>query len=451
LRAPAEAVVRTLHAAGHAAYFVGGCVRDLLLGREPDDFDVATSAPPDAVTALFEAACLVGRSFGVVRVRSGDTTIEVATFRSESDYQDGRHPDRVTFADARTDAGRRDFTVNALYLNPVNGELLDFFGGRADLEVRLLRCVGVADQRFSEDALRLLRAVRLAARDGFTIESATWEALRRHAPRVAMLAAERIRDELLAILTGPAPRRGLELLQASGLLAILLPEVEAYRGCTQSADVHPEGDVWEHTLRMLDAMRSPDEALAWGVLLHDVAKPVTRSERDGKIHFYGHAERGREIAARILDRLRVPVRVQERVQAMIGQHMRFLDTPQMKPSTLRRFVLQEHFPHLLELHRLDSLGSRGDLTNWERCRRERDAVQLEPAPLKPLLNGEDVQALGHAAGPGLGRILRALVDAQLEGVVTDRAAAEAWVRRHFPQPTLDKSGPESPPSSSSGD
>ena len=422
-------------------------MRDLLLGREPGDYDVATSAPPDAVLALFDAAREVGKSFGVVQVQSGDAWIEVATFRSESAYSDGRHPDHVAFADARTDAGRRDFTVNALYLDPESGEMLDFFAGRADLEARLLRSVGVASDRFSEDALRLLRAVRFATRDGFTIESATWEALRAHAPRVATLAAERVRDELLAILTGPAPRRGLELLQAAGLLVILLPEVEAYRGCSQSPDFHPEGDVWEHTLRMLDAMQSPDDALAWGVLLHDVAKPATRSEREGQIHFYGHAERGQDMAAGILDRLRVPLRVQERVQAMIGQHLRFLDTPRMKPSTLRRFVLQEHFPHLLELHRLDSLGACGDLGNWERCRRARETVLLEsPAPLKPLLNGDELQALGHAAGPGLGVILRALVDAQLEGTVTDGAAAEVWVRRNFPaQPVLDKSGPESPP------
>ncbi len=447
MRQQAETVVRTLHAAGHEAYFVGGCVRDLLLGREPDDFDVATSASPDAVQALFDAAREVGKSFGVVQVQSGDAWIEVATFRSESEYSDGRHPDHVAFADARTDAGRRDFTVNALYLDPASGAMLDFFGGRADLDARILRAVGVAQDRFSEDALRLLRAVRFATRDGFAIEPRTWEALRANAPRVASLAAERVRDELLAILTGPAPRRGLELLQAAGLLSILLPEVEAYRGCAQSPDFHPEGDVWEHTLRMLDAMQSPDDALALGVLLHDVAKPVTRSVHEGRIHFYGHAERGQEMAAKILNRLALPLRVQERVQAMIGQHMRFLDTEHMKPSTLRRFVLQEHFTHVLELHRLDSLGARGDLTSWERCRRERDAVLLEsPAPLKPLLNGDEVQALGHAAGPALGVILRALVDAQLEGQVTDRGAAEAWVRRNFPvQPVLDKSRPESPP------
>lgn len=447
MRASAEMVVRTLQAAGHAAYFVGGCVRDLLLGRAPEDFDVATSAPPDAVLALFDTACEVGKSFGVVRVQSGDAWIEVATFRSESAYSDGRRPDRVAFADARTDAGRRDFTFNALYLDPVSGEMLDYFGGRADLEARVLRCVGIAAERFAEDALRLLRAVRFATRDGFTIEPDTWEALRAQAPRVATLAAERVRDELLMILTGPAPRRGVELLQAAGLLAILLPEVEAYRGCTQSPDFHPEGDVWEHTMRMLDAMQFPDDALALGVLLHDVAKPVTRGERDGRITFHGHAERGREMAAAILERLRMPSRVQERVLAMIGQHLRFLDTPQMKPSTLRRFVLQEHFTHVLELHRLDSLGSRGDLSHWERCRRERDAVLLEsPMPLQPLLNGDDVQAMGHAAGPTLGVILRALVDAQLDGSVTDRAAAEAWVRRNYPaQPALDNPGPESPP------
>ena len=452
LRAEAEAVVRRLRQAGHVAYFVGGCVRDLLLGREPDDYDVATDAPPERVLGLFTAAHTVGKSFGVVRVQSGADWFEVATFRSESDYTDGRHPDRVRFADVRTDAGRRDFTLNALYFDPETGDVLDYVGGRADLAARVLRCVGDPAIRFEEDALRLLRAVRFAARDGLQIETGTWEALRVHAPRVTQLAAERVRDELLAILTGPAPRRGMELLQASGLLASVLPEVEAMRGCTQSPDHHPEGDVWEHTLRMLDAMQAPDDALALGVLLHDVAKPVTRSVDDGRIHFYGHAERGQEMAAGILARLRIPLRVQDQVLAMIGQHMRFLDAPRMKPSTRRRFVLQPHFAQVLELHRLDALGARGDLTHWDLCRRELEALSETDAPLKPLLGGDDLQALGYVAGPSLGVILRALVDAQLEGAITDRDAAEAWVRRHFPvQPALDKSEPDRHPDERRGD
>jgi poly(A) polymerase len=452
MRADAEAVVRRLRDAGHTAYFAGGCVRDLLWGREPADWDVATDALPERVLELFAAAREVGKSFGVVQVKSGAAWFEVATFRSDSDYSDGRRPDRVTFADARTDAERRDFTINALLLDPASGEVLDFVGGRADLEARVLRAVGDPARRFEEDALRLLRAVRFAAHHELRIEPATWEAMRTHAPRVAQLAAERVHDELVAILTGPAPRRGLELLQASGLLAVLLPEVEAYRGCTQSPEFHPEGDVWEHTLRMLAAMQSPDEALALGVLLHDVAKPATRRVRDGRIHFYGHAERGQEMAAAIMERLRVPSRVQAQVQAMIGQHMRFLDAPRMKPSTLRRFVLQPHFEHVLELHRLDATGASGDLANWELCRRELATLAEHPRPLRPLLGGDELLAMGHAAGPGLGAILRAMVDAQLEGRIQSRDQARAWVQRNFPpQPALDKSKPESPPSAARGD
>ena len=427
-REAAEAVVRRLRQAGFEAYLVGGCVRDVLLGLEPADWDVATAARPDDAIPLFAATREVGRHFGVLHVESGGHWIEVATFRTEGAYSDGRRPDSVAFTDARTDAERRDFTVNALFLDPETGAVLDFVGGQADLAARRLRAVGDAAHRFEEDALRLLRAVRLACRLEFTIEAGTWAALQAQAGRIRSTSGERVRDELFGMLTGPAPRRALELLETSGLLRIVLPEVQAYRGVTQSPDHHPEGDVWEHTLRMLAAMREPTVELALGVLLHDVAKPVTRVEEGGRIHFYGHETRGVEMAAVILERLRVSNATRDAVLVMIGQHMRFIETPRMKRSTLRRFVLQTHFDAILELHRLDAVGARGDLAAWDLCRREIDAIGVERPPVRPLLSGHDLAALGMAPGPAMGRALEALVDAQLEGQVGDPEAARAWVQ-----------------------
>lgn len=427
-RAAAQAIVRRLREAGFEAYFVGGCVRDVLLGLEPADWDVATSARPEDAMPLFAATREVGRHFGVLQVESGGHWIEVATFRTEGPYSDGRRPDSVAFTDARRDAERRDFTVNALFLDPENGAVLDYVGGRADLEARRLRAVGDAGRRFEEDALRLLRAIRFACRLYFEIEPVTWTAMQSQVERIRTTSGERVRDELFGMLTGPAPRRAMELLEASGLLRIVLPEVQAYRGVTQSPEYHPEGDVWEHTLRMLAAMRAPTVELALGVLLHDVGKPVTRTEDGGRIHFYGHETRGVEIAAAMLDRLRVANTTRDAVLAMIGQHMRFLDTPKMKRATLRRFVLQSHFDAILELHRLDSLGARGDLTAWELCRREIESVQAEGTPVRPLLSGHELAAMGVAPGPAMGAALRALVDAQLEGQVRDAAAARAWLQ-----------------------
>lgn len=431
MRDEAIEVVRRLQAAGYEAYLVGGCVRDQLLGLEPEDYDVATAATPEQVAPLFAETREVGRAFGVLHARQGDSWIEVATFRSDGPYTDARHPDQVTFADVHTDARRRDFTVNALYLDPVTQAVHDFVGGRADLEAGCLRAVGDPDSRFAEDPLRLLRAVRFACRYGFEIETRTWEAMRRAAPGIASVSGERVRDEMLAVLTGPDRRRGLELLYDSGLLAEVAPEVVALRGVEQSPRHHPEGDVWEHTLRMLEQLRGADPVLALGALLHDIGKPATRSEGKGEIHFYGHEKVGQEIAARLLERWRVPGRTQEVVLAMIGQHMRFRDTPGMKRSTLHRFLLQPHFDSILELHRLDALGARGDLTTYDLCRREREAMAASPPPVRPLLSGDELLALGYAPGPRLGAMIRALVDAQLEGEVVDRDAARAWVRARY--------------------
>ncbi|UCE02695.1 MAG: CCA tRNA nucleotidyltransferase [Candidatus Latescibacterota bacterium] len=435
MRSAAVDVVRRLRAAGFESYWVGGCVRDLLLGIEPLDYDVATSATPEQAAPLFESTREVGRAFGVLQVRCADSWIEVATFRSEGGYSDGRHPDSVHPADARTDVLRRDFTINALLMNPLDGQVLDYVGGRRDLEQRQLRAVGDPAQRFQEDALRLLRAVRFTCRFDLEIEPATRQALVAQAHRIRLVAAERARDELLAMLLGPRPRRALTLLLDSGLLDHIAPEVKRLRGCEQSPRHHPEGDVWEHTLQMLEHMQAsvaqPDAALALGVLLHDVGKPDARQRVGDQWVFHGHEKRGQEIAETVMQRLRVPNKTQSAVQMLIGQHMRFISVREMRRSTLRRFILQEGFDRLLELHRLDALSSRGDLTTWEACRRELESVAQEEPPVRPLLSGDDLIERGYRAGPRLGVILRALVDAQLEGSVRDRERAIAWVREHF--------------------
>ena len=424
-------VVRRLRRAGHTAAWVGGCVRDQLLGFEPREYDVATSAQPDEIAPLFDAVREVGRAFSVQQVRVGGSWIEVASFRAEGAYSDARHPDSVQPADLRADAQRRDFTINALYMDPETGAIEDLVGGRDDLARRLLRCVGDPARRLQEDALRLLRAVRFACRYELEIEAGTYRALVENAPRLSRVAAERIRDEFFAMLTGPDPRRALELLAETGLLATVAPELLRLRGCAQSPRHHPEGDVWVHTLRMLERMQTADVSLALGVLLHDIGKPDTRRQQNGDVTFHGHEKRGQEIAAELMRRLAVPNEIQAEVQMLIGQHMRFLHVDRMRQSTRRRFVLQAGFARLLELHRLDALSSRGDLTSWELCRREVESLAGEKAPLRPLLSGHDLQELGYAAGPRLGTILAALVDVQLEGVVADRAGAAAWVREHY--------------------
>jgi poly(A) polymerase len=453
-------VVRRLRAAGHEAWLVGGCVRDLLLGFEPEDWDVATSARPEEAATLFERSRAVGRSFGVLQVLAGGRWLEVATFRTEGPYSDGRHPDSVRFADIGQDAARRDFTINALFMDPDSGRVLDLVGGRADLQRRLVRCVGRPDERFAEDGLRLLRAVRFACRLGFEVEADTRQALQRQAARLAAVSPERVRDEFLAILTGPAPRRGLVLLQETGLLQRVLPEVAALRGVTQSSRRHPEGDVWEHTLCMLDGLRDPDPALALGVLLHDIGKPATRRLQAGEPRFPEHAVQGARLAQACLARLRLPSRLAETARLLVAQHRDFDALPRLSRSALRRFVLQEHFPRLLELHRLDRLAAGRDLDTFERCRRELELVRRRPAPLQPLLDGDALMALGFRPGPRLGRILDALVDAQLEDEVGDPESARRWVLEHHapdappgprdaglggPAPDAAPGGPASPP------
>jgi len=427
----ARRIVTKLKSSGHQAYFVGGCVRDLLLGGRPKDYDVATGARPEQITALFPDSGLVGAHFGVVLVREQGAQVEVATFRSDHTYVDGRHPDGVDFeTDPRQDVLRRDFTINALLLDPDRDEVLDYVGGRDDLRKRIVRAIGDPEARFREDHLRMLRAVRFAARLNYRIAPETLHAIQRLHHLVQTVSAERVRDELVRILTEAGARRGFELLDESGLLSDILPEVAAMKGVAQPPEFHPEGDVWIHTLLLLENLRNPSPTLALGALLHDVGKPPTFRLAD-RIRFDGHVEKGVEMATDILTRLRFSNDEIQQVAALVGNHMRFKDAPQMKVSTLKRFLRLENFPEHLELHRLDCISSHGHLENYELMQQKMQ--DLPPDELKPrlLITGDDLIAAGYQPGPSFARILAAVEDAQLESKIHSREDALAMVHAQF--------------------
>lgn len=406
-------------------------MRDLLLGLAPKDFDVATSAVPEQLLRLFPDASPVGAHFGVVLVREGDAQVEVATYRSDLAYLDGRRPVSVHFeTDPRQDAMRRDFTINALLLDPLSGEVTDYVGGRGDINKKLIRAIGDPTRRFREDHLRMLRAVRFAARLGFAIEPATADSIRRLAPSIHGVSAERVRDELSRILTEGNPRRGMELLDSTGLLKEILPEVAAMKGVQQPPEFHPEGDVWTHTLLMLQGLDRPTVTLALGVLLHDVGKPPTFRVAE-RIRFDGHVEKGVEIADSILTRLRFPNQVKESVEALIANHMKFMDVTRMRESTLRRFMRLPGFEEHMALHRLDCLSSHGDLENYDFVRRKQQEVPPEQLKPPPLITGDDLIAAGYTPGPAFRRVLGEVEDAQLEGRVSTRGEALELARERL--------------------
>ncbi len=433
----AEQTCRTLRQSGHQAYLVGGCVRDLLLGREPCDYDVATDARPERVQELFPGSITVGARFGVILVTEdvpqGGSQVEVATFRSDIGYSDGRHPDRVEYAKTpEEDVRRRDFTINGLMLDPATGDVQDFVGGREDLRAGLVRAIGDPEQRFREDKLRMVRAVRFAARFGYTIEPATLSAIQNQAPQVVDVSAERLRDEITKLLTEGAARRAFELLDQAGLLAILLPEVARMKGVAQPPQFHPEGDVWIHTRMMLEGLRpKTSPTLAWGVLLHDVGKPPTfrSAEQTGdRIRFDEHDRIGARMAAEICGRSRFSNGDAEQVEALVANHMRFKDVPAMRPATLKRFVRLPRFEEHLELHRLDCLSSHRNLDNYEfvqRFLRETPPEQVRPPRL---ITGNDLRELGFRPGPLFKQILHDVEEAQLDGRLRGRDEAIEFVR-----------------------
>jgi putative nucleotidyltransferase with HDIG domain len=431
LPSAAQRVIARLRAAGHEAYAVGGAVRDALLGKAVEEVDVTTSAAPDQVMGLFHHCFSTGYEFGVVGVIEGGLTVEVATFREDMPYLDGRHPSAVRFADVATDARRRDFTVNGLYYDPMSQEVLDFTSGLDDLRKGLLRAIGEPRERFEEDRLRLLRCARFAAQLGFCIEARTWEALVTLAPRIDAVSAERVRAELDKLLTGPRPGVGMRVLLYSGLLTALLPEVEAMVGVEQPPEFHPEGDVFVHTCLVLEALQRRDSVLAWAALLHDVGKPPTFRVAE-RIRFDGHVGEGMRMAEAILTRLRHDRHTIERVVELVHLHLKFADLREMRPSTLKRFLRLPHFADQLELHRADCLGSHGQLDLYEFCRARLCELKEEQLRPRPLLTGHDLIALGYPPGPLFAEILDVVEEQQLDGALSTRDQAIDWVVQRWP-------------------
>ena len=443
----ATSIVQKLRKHGFQAYLVGGCVRDLLLGREPKDYDVATDATPRQVMEIFPETYAVGAQFGVVlvplpepdRIEESATSaskanaVEVATFRSDIGYSDGRHPDEVRFSKTpQEDVSRRDFTINGMLLDPLNGDVLDFVGGRRDLQARIVRTIGDPETRFGEDKLRMLRAVRFAARFEYEIDPATFAAVQKLAEQIHVVSRERVRDELTRMLTEGHGRRAFLLLDQSGLLQQVLPEISAMKGVEQPPEFHPEGDVFVHTLLLLDNLpQLCPMTLAWGALLHDVGKPPTFRVAE-RIRFDGHVDVGVKMAEAICARLRFSNDETEQILALVDNHMRFGDVPRMKASTFKRFLRLPRFDEHLALHRADCLASHRHLTTYEFVKQKTEEIPPETMRPKPLVTGADLIAAGHAPGPRFREILMAVEDAQLEGRLPSRDAALEFVRREFP-------------------
>jgi len=430
----AAGIVRRLRGAGHLAYYAGGCVRDMLRGIPAKDYDIATSARPEEVQALFPRTVAVGAHFGVICVLDQGLQFEVATFRSDGAYLDGRHPREVTFSSPREDAERRDFTVNGMFYDPVAGEVIDYVGGRADLERGLLRAIGDPVSRFREDRLRMLRAVRFATVLEFEIDPATWEALQRHAPEIHDVSAERIREELVRIFLSPRRVRGLDQLDQSGLLGQILPELLPLKGCEQPPQFHPEGDVWVHTRRMLELL--PEEVsvpLVFSVLLHDIGKPPTYSfdPAEGRIRFNAHDKVGAGMARAVMERLRFSRDEIEATVEAVDQHMVFKDVQKMRVAKLKRFMARPGFEQEMELHRVDCQSSHAMLDNYEFLKAKQEEFANEPLIPPPLISGNDLIALGWRPGPKFKEVLDAVQTRQLEGTLTDREEALEWVKGEY--------------------
>jgi poly(A) polymerase len=429
----ARQVIAKLRGAGHQAYLVGGCVRDLLLGVKPKDYDVATDARPDRIMDLFPRSGRVGAHFGVVLVRDVFDQVEVATFRSDHDYLDGRHPEQVRFeCDPREDVLRRDFTINGLMMDPDDGSVLDFVEGQEDLRRGVVRAIGDPYGRFREDHLRLMRGVRFAARLGFAIEAATMDAIRRDHALILKVSTERVRDELTRILTEGGARRGFELLDESLMLGDILPEVAAMKGVQQPPEYHPEGDVWVHTLMLLEQLQQPSVTLALGALLHDVGKPPTFRVAD-RIRFDGHVEEGMRMAEVILNRLRYSRAEIDQVVALIANHMKFMHVHQMKDSTLKRFLRMPEFQEHLSLHRMDVMASNRRLENYELAKQKLEEFGEEVLKPEPLITGADLIAAGYEPGPEFSKMLRLVEDAQLDGRIETAGEAMDLVREMWPE------------------
>ncbi len=427
----AVAIVKRLREEGYESYLAGGCVRDFLLNKTPQDYDIATSARPEDVQRIFPRTIPVGAQFGVVLVMLDGQSFEVASFRFDGPYLDGRRPSQVRYGTLQEDIFRRDFTINGMVYDPVENRVIDLVEGKRDLARRCIRAIGDPRQRFEEDRLRMVRAIRFAASLNFDIDSLTLDAIKQSAPMITQISSERIGEEITRILTEGGARRGFELLDETGLLRILLPEIEEMKGVEQSPEHHPEGDVFKHTLLTLCHLEKPTETLAYGCLLHDVGKPVCFRKEADRITFYGHTDRGAEMAQAILKRLKRGRAVWERVAYLVKNHLRHTQAPKMRLSTLKRFLREEGIDELLELARIDALSSSGDLQYYHFCQERRSQMQEEEIRPEPLLRGTDLIAMGYIPGPIFAEILRRVEDAQLGGELTSRQEAIEWVKQKY--------------------
>lgn len=433
IRREAERLLRVLRSAGYTAYFAGGCVRDSLLGQNPKDFDIATNATPQQVETLFPGAHNVGAHFGVVVVHSHGAQFDIATFRTDGSYRDGRRPESVEFSTPEEDAKRRDFTINGLFLDPVEDKVIDFVRGEQDLRAGIVRAIGNPQERFEEDFLRLMRAVRFTAVLGFEMESATWQAVQACAPQLHRISIERIREEFIRMLMHPSRVRAFDLLVESGLMAQFLPEILALLGCQQPPEWHPEGDVFVHTRLML-SLAAPDASLPLllAILLHDIGKPATFTvDETGRIRFNGHDEVGATMAAAILRRMKFPNEVVDAVVEMVAYHMRYMHVQDMRLAKLKRFMARPTFIDEMELHRIDCAGSNGFTDNYDFLTAKLDEFRQAPIIPPRLVSGRDLMELGVEAGPRMGEILTAVQTQQLEGLLTTTEQALAWVKQQF--------------------
>jgi poly(A) polymerase len=430
-REKAIAIVQRLREAGHEAYFAGGSVRDMLLGQPPDDYDIATAAHPEEIQKIFPRTLEVGAQFGVILVLHDGDSFEVATFRHDGPYLDGRRPSEVRYAGMEEDIRRRDFTVNGMMYDPVEDRVIDLVGGKEDVARRIIRAIGDPRARFQEDRLRMIRAARFAASLGFEIEADTFEAMRAEAAHVTLVSWERIGEEVTRILTEGGARRGFDIMDATGLLAEILPEIAQMKGIEQTPDYHPEGDVFAHTMLVIGQLAEPTESLAYGALLHDVGKPVTVGRTEQRLTFYGHTEKGAEMATAILKRLKRSRAVWERVAYLVKNHLRHTQAPKMRVSTLKRFLGEPGIDELLELTRLDALASNGDLQYYQFCREKQAELKHEDIHPPPLVTGKDLIAMGLKPGPLFHEILDHVKEAQLEGELRSREEALDWVRKEY--------------------
>ena len=425
-------IIKRLRERGYESYLAGGCVRDMLLGKSPQDFDITTNAKPEAIGEIFPHTIPVGAQFGVMLVIIDGDPFEVATFRHDGPYLDGRRPAHVRYGSLEEDVLRRDFTVNGMVFDPIEDRVIDFVGGRRDLARRTIRAIGNPWERFTEDRLRMLRAVRFGAALDFTIEEKTFAAIQESAEAVTRVSWERIGDEITRILTEGAAKRGFELLQSTGLLKVVLPEIEAMKGVEQSPDYHPEGDVFTHTLLTLGHLdAATTETLAYGCLMHDVGKPACIRRVGERLTFYGHTEKGAEMALEILQRLKRSRATWERVAYLVRNHLRHTQAPNMRLSTLKRFLGEEGIDELLALTRIDALSSNGDLQYYRFCMDKLAELKQEEIHPEPLLRGQDLIAMGFAPGPIFKHILREVEEAQLSGQLNSREDAQEWVKRNY--------------------